>query len=68
MTFDDLWGDVKGLPEMAITQVPAALSESTKKKLCKLSPEEVTRIVFFAIEQINHGSIESLDTLIKKRI
>lgn len=61
MTFDDLWREVQGLPEMAKIQVPTTLSESTKMKLAKKTPEEVSRIVLAAIEDVNNGSVEPLD-------
>lgn len=33
MTFEELWKQVKGLPDDAMVQVPAVLSPDTKKKL-----------------------------------
>jgi len=68
MTFDDLWREVQGLPEMAKIQVPDVLSELTKMKLMRKAPEEVSRIVAQAIEEVNNGSVEPLDTLIKNRL
>lgn len=68
MTFDDLWRKVQGLPDTAKLQVPGTLSESTKMKMAELSPEEVCRIVAEAIEDVNNGSVEPLDTLIKNRL
>ena len=68
MTFEDVWRQVKGLPDMAKSQVPGALKEETKRKLSQKSPEEVAVIVAAAIDEINHGSVVPLDTLIKKRL
>ena len=68
MTFDELWARVRGLPDTAMVQVPGVLSESTKKKLEKRSPEEIGKIVADAIEKVNRGSIEPLDILIKRRL
>lgn len=68
MTFDELWAQVAGLPDMAKIQVPNTLSAATKKKLCKYSPGEISSIVQWAIDEINHGSVEPLDELIKKRL
>ena len=68
MTFDELWEQVSGLPDTAKMQVPGALSESTKRKLCTRSPEEVAAVVAEAIEEVNRGSIKPLDELIRKRI
>ena len=68
MTFDELWKEISDLPEMAKIQIPGVLRESTKKKLARKKPEEVRQIVTAAIEEINHGSVEPLVTLIKKRL
>lgn len=68
MTFDELWAQVKGLPETAMIQVPLALKVSTKKKLERKTPEEVAAIVAAAIDEINQGSITPLDELINSRL
>ena len=68
MTFEDVWREVKELPGEAMAQVPEALKEETKRKLSRKSPEEVAAIVTAAIDEINHGSITPLDTLIKQRL
>ena len=68
MTFDDVWREVKGLPDTAMVQVPGALKEDTKRKLSWKSPEEVVVIVTAAIDEINHGSVKPLDELIRKRL
>ena len=68
MTFEEVWSQVRGLPDAAKMQVPGILKEDTKKRLCQKRPEEVTEIVALAIKEVNHGSIEPLDTLIKKRL
>lgn len=68
MTFEELWEQVSGLPDTAKKQVPRVLSDPTKKKLCKHSPEEISRIVAEAIEEVNRGSVKPLDELIRERI
>ncbi len=68
MAFEDVWKQVNGLPETAKLQVPGVLSAATKKKLSRRMPEDVSEIVLAAIEEVNHGSVESLDTLIRKRL
>jgi len=68
MTFDELWTRVQGLPDTAKLQVPGVLSETTKRKLEKRSPEDVSIIVLAAIEEVNHGSVKPLDELIKNRL
>ena len=68
MTFDELWTQVKGLPDTAKIQIPGVLSLETKRKLSRKAPEEVTSMVTAAIDEVNHGSIAPLDELIRKRI
>ena len=68
MDFNDVWKQVKGLPDTAMVQVPGCLSEASKKKLTVLSPEKIAEIVGSAIDEVNHGSIAPLDELIKKRL
>ena len=68
MTFEDVWRQVKGLPDTAMLQVPGALREETKKRLSRKSPDEVAAIFTDAIEEINHGSVEPLNIKIKKKL
>ena len=68
MTFEELWREVSGLPEMSKKQVPGTLSIETKNQLAKRSPEEVSRIVVQLIEEVNRGSVKPLDELIRERI
>lgn len=68
MTFEGLWKQVKGLPDTAMIQVPAVLSSATKKKLMQKKPEEVGRIISAAIDEINRGSVETVDALVRKRL
>ena len=68
MTFEDLWKQVSGLPDAAKIQVPGTLSESTKKMLARMKPEEVAAMVASAIGEVNRGSIKPLDELIRGRI
>ena len=68
MTFDELWKEISDLPEMAKIQIPGVLRESTKKKLARKKPEEVRQIVVAAIDEVNHGSVEPLDRIIRKKI
>ncbi len=66
--FEELWKRVEGIPEGAKKQIPGDLSDRTKRKLEKLSPEKVSEIVNRAFEEINRGSVEGIDTLIRKLI
>ena len=68
MTFDEVWREVRGLPDTAMAQIPRILGEVTKKKLAKMPPEEVSRIVAQAIEEVNRGSVKPLDELIRQRL
>lgn len=71
MTLDELLDQAcksAGLPDMARLLLPSALSEKTKKMLLRLSPEELGHVLATAIETINRGSVESVDTLVRKQI
>ena len=68
MTFDELWTQVKGLPDMAKLQVPDVLTVSTKRKLEQKTPEDIEKIVSAAIDEVNHGSVITLDELIRRRL
>ena len=70
MTFDELWVELEKLhilPDAAIKQMPQILSSETKKRLSRKKPEEASRILSGAIEQINRGSIETVDALTRKK-
>lgn len=68
MTFDEMWSQVQGLPDETIKRVPETLEEYTKKKLSRRVPDKVAMIVTEALEEVNHGSMAPLDSLIKKRL
>lgn len=68
MSFDELWSQVKGLPDTAKIQVPGVLSADTKRRLSRKTPEDVAVIVTAAIDEVNQGSIKPLDELIRKRL
>ena len=71
MTFEDLWrhvSELKVLSSEALRLVPNALSLKTKKRLCMRKPEEVAEIVQWAIRQIDHGSIETMDALVSRKL
>ena len=56
------------LPEMARLLLPSTLSEATKDIVLKLTPEEFGRILASAIDQIDHGSVESVEALVRKAL
>ena len=68
MTFDELWEKVPGMSSTAINQVPNALSHETKRRLEQYSPFEIGAIVRSAINDIEHGSIETVNDLVIKQL
>ena len=68
MTFEELWKQVQGLPGTAKDQIPGILSEETKKRLEKLTADEVAGSMKAVIDEINHGSVLPLDELVNKRL
>lgn len=70
-SFKEYWCEVeklKVLPHMAIVQLLTSFSDYTKKRLMKLRPEESVRLLNTAIEEVNRGSVESIDALVRKRL
>ena len=63
--FEELWKQVEGIPEGAKKQIPGDLSDRTKRKLERLSPKEIEEAIDKAIEEINKGSVERIDDLIR---
>jgi hypothetical protein len=71
MTFDDLWDEIKkqkALPNTAIFQIPSIISDDTKKKLEEIGTEDSIRIIREALNEIDHGSIQTVDTLVRERL
>ena len=71
MTFEELLDEAcrsASLPDMARTLLPSTLSDQTKKRVMRLGPEELGRILSSAIETINKGSAESIDVLVRKKL
>ena len=69
MTFEELLDQactIAHLPEMARIQLPVVLSDKTKKKVLQLSPEELGQMLSVAIDEINQGSVKSIDILIRE--
>ena len=67
MEFKALLNELNGvLPTMAIQLLPYVLSEKIQQRLCTLGPEASGRILSMVIEQINSGSVETIDTLTQK--
>ena len=73
MTFEDLWEQVCSafdLPEGARVHLPTSLSDRTKAIILKkkLSAEELADSIHNAINQINSGSVETIDDLVMKSL
>ena len=71
MTFEELLDQAcktASLPEMARLLLPSTLRVETKDMVLKLSPEEFGRILAAAIDQINQGSVETVDALVRKAL
>lgn len=71
MTFDELMDaacEPATLPNMARILLPSTLSGETKKAVLKLKPEELGIILKDAIDQIDSGSVESGDTLVRNQL
>ena len=71
MDLEELLDRARGsasLPEMARLLLPSTLSVETKNLVLKLTPEEFGRILASAIDQINRGSVETVDVLVRKAL
>ena len=71
MTFEEYWLLVKNegiLPNEAISYLPSSFSYSLKRKLMRKRPQEVTRMIQESIDEINKGSIDSIEALLKKKL
>lgn len=71
MTFDELWNEVNKLnilPDTAIAQIPLILTNDTKRKLQKMGASEVAKVISEAVDEINHGSVQTVDALVRKRL
>ena len=66
--FEELWKQVEGIPEGVKKQIPGDLSDRTKRKLEKLSPEKIAEIINKAFDELNKGSVLEMDVLIRKLI
>lgn len=69
MTFEELWEEIWQychLPSMAQEQLPKSLSEATIKRLMRsrMKPAEIAVVIEKAVNEIDHGSVETIDELI----
>lgn len=71
MTFEDYWSEVarlNALPTMAIVQLPTSLSYDTKRRMMRKRPEEAAEIIQETSDEINRGSVKSVDALLRSRL
>ena len=69
MEFKELLNGLKDvLPAMAIRWLPSSLSEETQRRLCELGREETGRILMNVINQINCGSVDTIDCLTQQAL
>ena len=71
MSFEELLDQackIASLPEMARLLLPSTLSVETKNLVLKLTPEEFGRLLASAIDQINRGTVETVDALVRKAL
>lgn len=73
MTFEDLIHTVEKmdvLPETVTTTLPLLLSSETKNQLISsgISPAELALLLECVITQIESGSLERIDSLVRKII
>ena len=68
-TFNEYFEKMKeDLPQEAISTLPMLISKETKQRMMTYPPSFIAGIIKEAINEINHGSIEKIETLIRKRI
>lgn len=71
MSFEEFWiqaDEARVLSQAAIRQLPLSLSTNMKDRLMRISAVEAANLLYEIIGEINHGSIESIEALLKKRL
>ena len=68
MTFEELWQEVDGLTTTIKIEFPRSLKPITKEALSNLSPIVIKGICIDVLDEIHHGSIETVDALVRKRL
>ena len=71
MTFEEQWkrvSELEALPDAAVRQIPDVLSKQAKMKLAKKTPEEAVVIIQSAINDIDRGSVETVNDLVLKKL
>ena len=57
---------MKVLPSTAVLQLPDMLSDYVKQKLTEKTPEEAAKCICSAVDEIDHGSVQRVDVLVRK--
>ena len=73
MTFDELWEIIwkeSNLPNEAKKFLPQSLSAKTKQKILESrnTTTEIARIIKSAVDEINLGSVSTIDELVNKSL
>ena len=71
VAFERLWDAIReheALPDMAVLNMAEALSRETKGRLSALDYERAISILNSAIDEVNRGSVETVEQLVRKRI
>ena len=71
MSFEELLDQactVAGLPNTARLQLPTVLSDETQKMMIRLSPETVGIALKRAVDAVNNGATESVDSLVQEAL
>ena len=58
----------RAFPNMAVREVPKVLEEGTKQRLVQAGVETAGKILLKAIDEVNHGSVDRLDTLVNREL
>lgn len=60
--------EIAHLPSMAKDQLLRSLANETKRSMQNMTAEELAVIIKEAVGQIDHGSIESIDELVRRAV
>ncbi|MGO4972105.1 hypothetical protein ACTQ56_08950 [[Clostridium] aminophilum] len=58
--------EITCLPSTAKDQIPGGLTNETKRRIKKIAVDELAGVLKKAVDQIDHGSVESIEKLVRK--
>lgn len=70
MTLEEFWAEVEKLKDllgMEINQLPSSLFLQ-RQTIDKKRPEETAELLDATIDEVNRGSVESIDSLVRRRL